>query len=70
MGAIIGMLIFGGAMAVGFYIGVLAVKTDKNFDDYTDPIIDQINSSNAREERRSEIKKKYGFDDSYDKYIA
>lgn len=63
-------IVFGLVMMVGFYLGILAVKTDKNWKKYTDPVIDAVERMNFKAERKTQIKKRYGFDDSYDKYIA
>lgn len=62
-------IIVGGVFA-GYYIGILAAKTDKKVKEYSDPFIDFVDKIMSRDERKARIKEKYGFDSSYDKYIA
>lgn len=70
MEGIIIILLTGLMGFVGFYIGILAAKTDPSWKAYSDPIIKYLDRIVSREERKTRIKKDNGFDSSYDKYIA
>ena len=70
MELIILLVIIVAGVFAGYYTGILAAKTDKKVKEYTDPIINFVDRTVSRDERKARIKEKYGFDSSYDKYIA
>lgn len=54
---------------IGLYIGVLMAREDPTSMD-NDPVIRFMERESSRRKRKARLKEKYGFDDSYDKYIA
>lgn len=57
-------------MAIGLILILDAVRDDGITTKVIDKLVDKIDSHFARRARRRSLKEKYGFDDSYDKYIA
>lgn len=57
-------------MAIGLILILDAVRDDGITTKVIDKLVDKIDSHLARRARRRALKEKYGFDDSYDKYIA
>ena len=57
-------------IAAGIMLACIAVKKMTGIDLWTDKIQPKIEGEIAKRERKARLKEKYGFDSSYDKYIA
>lgn len=57
-------------VAMALYVGALYHKEIMDFIRKVDRFLDKNVTKETKRKRRANLKRKYGFDDSYDKYIA
>ena len=62
------MFIF--VVAISLYVGAKYHKEVMDFIKKANDFSDRYITKTSKKKRKASLKKKYGFDDSYDKYIA